>query len=107
MGWNSGYKTMESSIVAVYDAGALTPKLLDKIMEPYKGTDCDSGGSQDLKSEDGLGVEEIICKIMKSDEYKDVIENPDYYEDEEPGWNSNKRAYDLFRSIWSDIWKIW
>lgn len=107
MGWSKGYETMEAAVVAAYNTGKLTPEQLDKIMEPYKGTDCDSGGSNNLKSTDGLGVEEIICKIMKPQEYEDVIQNPVYYEDEEPSWNSNEKAYDLFSSIWSGIWKMW
>lgn len=118
MGWNSGYTTMEVAIINVYDSGALTEKVLDKIMEPYKGTDCDKGGSRDLKSKDGLGVEEIICKIMKPEEYEDVINNPIMYADFEEykdtymentnwKWVANERAYNLFRSIWSDMWGIW
>ena len=113
MGWNSGYAIMENTVVALYDSRVLTIDLLDKIMDPYKGTDCDSGGSNDLMSKDGLGVEEIICKIMKPEEYKEVIENPEWYTGEEPEselhnkWGSNKKAYDLFSSIWRDMWGIW
>lgn len=107
MGWNSGYTSMEKSVVSLYDTGTLTAEILNTVMEPYKGTDCDSGGSCELKSTEGLGVEEIICKIMKPAEYEDVIKNPKYYEDEEPSWSSNERAYDLFRSIWNGIWGIW
>lgn len=107
MGWNSGYKVMESTVVALYDAGVLTAEILDKTMDPYKGTDCDSGGSRDLKAADGLEVEEIICKIMKPDKYQDAVDNPVYYENEPHEWDSNEKAYELFYSIWRDLWKIW
>lgn len=113
MGWNTGYTIMEHTVVTLYDSGMLTSDLLDKIMEPYKRTDCDSGGSHDLKAKDGLGAEEIICKTMKPEEYKEVVENPKWYEGEEPEtechdkWSSNEKAYDLFFSIWSNMWGIW
>lgn len=107
MGWNAGYTEMEKTVMLAYDSGTLTVELLDKIMEPYKGTDCDSGGSMNLLSRDGLCVEEIICKIMKPEEYEDVVKHPKYYEGEEPCWNSNERAYDLFDSIWRGMWGIW
>lgn len=81
MGWNSGYTAMEAAIIAAYDAGNLTAEALDKIMEPYKGTDCDSGGSRDLKTFDGFGVKEVICKIMKPMEYKEAMGNPRMYAD--------------------------
>lgn len=107
MGWNAGYTIMEHTVVTLYDKGLLTAEILDAVMEPYKGKDCDSGGSADLKAKDGLGVEEIICKTMEPEKYKDVIENPKYYEGEKECWKSNERAYDLFQSIWSGNWGIW
>lgn len=112
MGWNKGYTIMENTVVNLYDSGVLTSDLLNKIMEPYKRTDCDSGGSHDLKSKNGLCVEEIICKTMKPKEYKEVIENPKWYEGEEPKtechdkWRSNEAAHDLFSSIWRGMWGI-
>lgn len=107
MGWNKGYEIMEKTVISVYNTGTLTPELLDSLMDPYKGTDCDSGCSHKLKADDGLGVEEIICKTMKPNEYEDVIKNPRYYENEPHEWNSNERAHDLFYSIWNGIWGIW
>lgn len=74
---------MEKTVIELYNAGNLTKGLLDTIMEPYKGTDCDSGGSRDLKAKDGKGVEEVICYIMDPEKYTDVIEKPEYYPDEE------------------------
>lgn len=108
MGWNAGYTIMEETVIRVYNAGMLTRDLLELLMEPYKGTDCDSGGSKNLKAKDGLGVEEIICKVMEPEKYQDVIENPKpYYENEPDEWSNNERAYDLFWSIWNGHWDIW
>lgn len=76
MGWNSGYTAMEKTVVSVYNTGRLTPELLDALMEPYKGTDCDSGGSAGLRADDGLGMEEIICKVMEPEKYQDVTRHP-------------------------------
>lgn len=107
MGWNEGYRIMERTVVTLYDAGVLTAPLLESVMEPYKHTDCDSGGSEDLKAQDGLGVEEIICSIMKPEAYHDVIAHPVYEEGEEPCWENNERAWDLFDTIWGQRWGIY
>lgn len=105
MGWNEGYRTMERTVVSAYDTGSLTPELLDSLMEPYKGTDCDRGGSENLRSRDGLGVEEIICKIMEPEKYEDVIKHLQY--DEGETWESSGKTYDLFWEIWNGKWGIW
>lgn len=46
-------------------------------------------------------------KNQKSNYYMDIIKNPEYYPDEEESWDSNKKAYDLFYSIWNGRWGIW
>lgn len=118
MGWNSGYTAMEAAVITIYNTGALTAETLNKIMEPYKGTDCDSGGSQNLRANDGLDVREIICKIIKPKEYQEAMRNPKLYEDfeenkelytEDPRWefSANEKAMDVFDSIWRDMWEIW
>ena len=118
MGWNSGFTIMENTVVTLYDNGVLTKDLLDKIMNPFKGTDCDSGGSRGLVSNDGKCVEHIICEIMKPEETKNVVENPKWdcpYEEiptnyegySDPYWKANENAYDLFYAIWRDMWGMW
>jgi len=107
MGWNEGYRLMEHTVVTLYDAGILTPALLDRVMEPYKHTDCDPGGSEDLKAQDGLGVEAIICAVMEPDAYHDVIAHPIYDPDVPPSWGNNERAWDLLHSIWRGRWGIY
>lgn len=121
MGWNSGFAEMERAVISAYDNGILTKELLDEIMEPYKGTDCDSGGSNNLVSKDGKCVEHIICLMMKPEETKEIIDNPiwevpyeeigvTHYEKKwypEPYWIANEKSYDLFSSIWHGIWGCW
>lgn len=118
MGWNEGFRIMENTVVTLYDKNLLTKELLDKIMEPYKGTDCDSGGSENLLASDGLRVEHIICKIMEPEKTQEVENNPKFYDDFEENkelymesgdglWVANEKAYDLFNSIWYDKWGIW
>lgn len=107
MGWNSGYAIMEKQIIGLYDAGVLTEVILDKIMEPFKNTDCDSGGSNGLLSKDMLEVGQIICKTMKPEEYKDAMDNPSYAEGYIPHLHNNEKYLDLFYSIWNGMWKIW
>ena len=115
MGWNAGFTAMEAGVMRVYDSGALTRDILDAMMEPYKYTDCDFGGCMDLKTNDGLGIMEVICKTMEPEKYQEVLDNPKWYEGHEPGtwpyekygaWESNKAAYDLFQSIWDGQWHI-
>lgn len=62
MGWNKGYTIFEATVVGAYDLGKLDKELLSVLMEPYRGTDIDSGGSRDLKSKDGKGVEQIVIE---------------------------------------------
>lgn len=66
MGWNQGYTIFEATVVGAYDLGKLDKKLLAVLMEPYRDSDIDSGGSRDLKSKDGMEVREIVLKIMRS-----------------------------------------
>lgn len=117
MGWNVGFSIMEHTVITLYDEGVLTKSLLDQIMTPYKNTDCDSGGSNDLLSKDGLRVEHIICKIMEPEKTQEVETNPVFYDDFEEYkdsymsqgdglWVANEKAYDLFQTIWSDKWGI-
>lgn len=118
MGWNIGYELMEHMVISLYDKDVLTAELLDQVMTPYKGTDCDSGGSKGLRAKDGLGVEEIICKVVKPREYQNVLDNPVYCDDFEENkevymandnwkWIVNESAQELFYSIWSGLWKMW
>ena len=118
MGWNDGYTIIENKIVSLYDNGALTKELLDKIITPYMGTDCDSDGSRNLVSKDGKCLEHIICELIFPKETKEVLENPRWdcpydkilsvYEGyPDPYWKANEKAYDLFQTIWRDMWGMW
>ena len=62
MGWNSGYTIFEATVIGAYDLGKLDKDLLTVLMEPYRGTDIDSGGSCDLTAKDGKGVEQIVIE---------------------------------------------
>lgn len=62
MGWNRGYTIFEATVVGAYDLGKLDKDLLAVLMEPYRGTDIDSGGEMGLASKDGLDVRQIVLK---------------------------------------------
>ncbi len=62
MGWNSGYTVFEATVIGAYDLGKLDKDLLAVLMEPYRGTDIDSGGTRDLTSKDGKSVEQIVIE---------------------------------------------
>ncbi len=106
MGWNEGYTIMESQVVAVYDCGLLNKNLLNALMEPFKNSDIDSGGSRDLKANDGKGVEEIICFIMEPEKYQEALDswipNPD-----DPADPYNEKLFDLWYEITRREWKFW
>lgn len=63
MGWNAGYTIFEATVIGAYDLGRLDKKLLSVLMEPYRGTDIDSGGSRGLVSKDGKNVRQIVVEI--------------------------------------------
>ena len=63
MGWNRGYTIFESTVMGAYDLGVLSKDLLAVLMEPYRGTDIDSGGEAGLLSkQDGLNVQQVVIK---------------------------------------------
>ena len=64
MGNNAAFTAFEATVIAVYDGGVLTKKLLSKLMEPYRGVDIDHGGMKGTLSKDGLDVEEIVIKTF-------------------------------------------
>jgi hypothetical protein len=87
MGWNQGYEIFEATVVGAYDIGKLDKALLSVLMEPYRGTDIDSGGSHDLKSRDGKGVEQIVIEtwgltmpVAPSSQYDDD-DDPEAWEE--------------------------
>lgn len=95
---------MEQQVISLYDMGVLTKEVLNYTMQPYYGTDIDSGGSRNLKAKDGKGVEEIICLIMEPERYKEATENfiPD---PKEPNYNG--KLDDMWYEITRREWKFW
>jgi hypothetical protein len=64
MGWNEGYTVMEQQVISSYDAGTLSKESLLALLEPYRGTDIDSGGSRDLRTKDGKSAEDVILFLL-------------------------------------------
>lgn len=97
MGWNGGYTIFEATIIGAYDLGKLDKALLDVLMEPYRDTDIDSGGSRDLRSMGGLGVEEIVIRTwglpMPPHPPEDSNVDPDSWDD------YRDEVYTLFSGI--------
>lgn len=109
MGWNEGFTILEHTVITLYDEGVLTKELLEKIVEPFKETDCDSGGAQYLLSKDGLCVEHIICKVLFPTltyyaETYPLYENDYELEEDSDNWLKNERAYNLWEKIWHQHW---
>lgn len=65
MGWNQGYTIFEETVIGAYNQGKLDADLLSVLMEPYRDTDIDSGGSRDLKTDDGMETTEVVVSIME------------------------------------------
>lgn len=86
MGWNAAYAILESTVIGSYDLGVLDEPLLRVLMEPYRDSDIDSGGSRDLESKDGLECMEIVVKVFQPDVFEKLLptknagDGDDYYE---------------------------
>jgi len=104
MGWNEGYRIMEQQVVSLYNARMLNKEILNVIMEPFRNSDIDHGGSQDLKSRDGKSADDIICFIMEPKRYMELTDGfvPD---PKEPEWN--EKLYDLYDEITKREWGFW
>lgn len=97
MGWNTGYTIFESTVIGAYDLGKLDKDLLAVLMEPYRDSDIDSGGSCDLLSKDGKSVDEVVIETWglklpnkPACAYGDDPEMWDEYADE---------VYDLMKQV--------
>jgi hypothetical protein len=62
MGWNEGYQLLEETVIRVYDLGKLDEPMVEALLEPYRGSDIDSGGSRDLRTKDGKSMKEVVCE---------------------------------------------
>lgn len=98
MGWNKGYTIFEATVVGAYDLGKLDKDLLCVLMEPYRGTDIDSGGSHDLQSKDGKDVMQIVIEIwgLKMPDAPTVEYSEDTWEEWEDYYD---KVHTLFCSI--------
>ena len=95
---------MERQVISLYDAGVLNKETLNALMEPFRNTDIDHGGSCNLGAKDGENADNIICFVMEPKKYREATENfmPD---PEEPDWN--ERLYDLYNKITRREWGLW
>ncbi len=97
MGWNQGYAVFEATVVGAYDLGQLNKALLEVLMAPYRDTDIDSGGSRDLKSKDGKGVEQIVIETWGMEM---PTNHPGEYDDDPDAWDAyNDAVYYKFRAV--------
>jgi hypothetical protein len=104
MGWNEGYRIMEQQVIALYDAEVLNKDVLNALMEPFRNSDIDHGGSQGLRTNDGKNADDIICFIMEPEKYKEAVEN--YVPDpENPEYN--EKLYNLYYKITREEWGFW
>lgn len=99
MGWNEAYTIVEEQIVNLYDLGVLTLPVLDALCEPFRDTDIDSGGSRDLKSKDGKGMERIAVELIRPDFKPNV---PDEAEDWD--YSIHWDWYEEFSEIRGERW---
>lgn len=97
MGWNTGYRIFEATVVGAYDLGKLDKEMLTVLMEPYRGSDIDSGGSADLESKDGKGVEQIVIEVWGLEMPQ---EPPGEYNYDSDAWDAYQEAvYDQFTIV--------
>jgi hypothetical protein len=105
MGWNSGYTIFEATVIGAYDLGVLDRRLLKVLMEPYRNTDIDSGGSRDLRTKDGKGVEQVVIEAfgMKMPEKPKLPKDYAKWTDDERKRNEawHEAVYEKFRKVTS------
>ena len=97
MGWNTGYTIFEATVVGAYDLGKLDKEMLTVLMEPYRNSDIDSGGSEDLESKDGKGVEQIVIETWGLE----VPTKPpgEYYDDPDAWDDYTEAVYEKFSEV--------
>lgn len=97
MGWNKGYTIFEATVVGAYDLGKLDKEMLAVLMEPYRDSDIDSGGSKDLQSKDGKFVEQIVIETWGLEMPKAP---PVEYSADPDAWDAyNDAVYDKFCDV--------
>lgn len=97
MGWNAGYTIFEATVIGAYDLGKLDKDMLSVLMRPYSGSDIDSGGTCDLLSKDGKGVEEIVIETWGLEV---PIKPEGEYDDDPEAWDDyQEKVYELMRSV--------
>ena len=88
MGNNAAMTAFEATVIAVYDAGVLTPDLLDQLAEPYTDTDIDSGGLRGLTTKDGKELFQVVVETFHPGYQPEIetweIDNGET--DQEPDW---------------------
>jgi hypothetical protein len=97
MGWNTGYTIFEASVVGAYDLGKLDKELLAVLMEPYRDSDIDSGGSCDLVSKDGKGVEQIVIETWG--QQMPTKPDGDCFDNQEAHDEYADACYELFKCV--------
>lgn len=97
MGWNAGYTIFEATVIGAYDLGKLDKDLLSVLMEPYRGSDIDSGGERGLLTKDGLNIMQVVLKTWGID----IPKEPDLPEDYETWTNAQSDENDRYQE---DIW---
>lgn len=97
MGWNAGYTIFEATVVGAYDLGKLDKALLSVLMEPYRNTDIDSGGSRDLEAKDGKMVDQIVIETWGLEMPK--MPDKPQSEDEEAWDDYEDEVYEKMRSV--------
>ena len=64
MGNNSAYTAFESITINAYNQGKIDRWLMSTIMNAWRNSDIDSGGSMGLLTCDGKNVEQVVIEVM-------------------------------------------
>ena len=114
MGWIQGGEIIQQQVIALYDAGILTPQILDIIMSPFEGTDADTAGFySDVVAKDGKSVEEIICMVIEPNKYVEAVKHLptdpwlNRLTEKLRTFGNSEAGYHLFDSIWRERWKVY
>lgn len=105
MGNNAAFTVFERAVIRAYNQGRLTLEELDSLAELFRGTDIDTGGSEDLETKEGKSIIVVVVETV-APEWKPTKEDLLPFEQEKEDWES----YARFRK-WSEItrtrWGWW
>ena len=106
MGNNASFNVLAEQTVSLYNKQLLTKEILVCLLEPFRGTDIDTGDSDFYIAEDGKESLEIICSVMEPEEYFQLEKKYNFpFSSNKGKTKDNNENLDNFQSEVYDLWR--